>query len=305
MVAEAYLNGQPDMMRRYVNDDAFHSAFAFDLLLAAWRKSEIEQAITHSLDILAADADDGTVPIWTLNNHDVPRVVTRLGRQDADRVPHADAHVMDAGDHWDEVTTDIGLRRARALISLTMALPGSLYLYQGEELGLPEVLDIPAERREDPIFERTNGERIGRDGCRIPLPWTDDRSTAFGFSSVPNDASAPEPWLPQPEWWGSLAVDEVDGDDASTLELYRAAAEARREHAIAQGVHADVLELGPGLVAVARGDLVAVMNVTRQPLALDLDHPLLAITRPVFASEPSEMHTPGVIPPDATIWFVS
>ena len=127
-------------------------------------------------------------------------------------------------------------RRARAMITLAMAMPGSLYLYMGEELGLPEVLDIPDDRREDPVFLQTNGERIGRDGCRVPMPWTDDPSTAFGFSAVENDASTPEPWLPQPSWWGTHAVDELDGDENSILELYRAVVDARAEFAVPQGL---------------------------------------------------------------------
>ena len=98
---------------------------------------------------------------------------------------------------------------------------------------------------------------------------------------------------------------EQDGDEASTLELYRAAAAARREYAVTQVMAASVLDLGPDLIAVSRGDLVAVMNIGREPIALDLDHPMLSITQPVFASEPAEMHTPGVIPPDSTIWFTS
>ncbi len=153
--------------------------------------------------------------------------------------------------------------------------------------------------------ESTNGERLGRDGCRIPLPWTDDPSTSFGFSTVADDATAPEPWLPQPAWWGTDAVDELDGDEHSILELYRAVIDARREFALPQGLTAAVVDLGPGLVAVRRGDLVVVTNATGTPIALDMDNDLIEIATPVFASEPTEMHTPGVIPPDSTIWFVS
>ena len=156
-----------------------------------------------------------------------------------------------------------------------------------------------------PVFILTNGERIGRDGCRVPLPWTDDPSTAFGFSSVADDEQAPEPWLPQPAWWGVNAVDELDGDDDSMLELYRAAIGARKDHATPQGLVAAVIELGDGLVAVRRGDLLAVTNVTSAPIALDMDDPHLEIASPVFTTEPNEMHTPGVIAPDSTIWFLS
>ncbi|MEM9038714.1 MAG: DUF3459 domain-containing protein, partial [Actinomycetota bacterium] len=101
------------------------------------------------------------------------------------------------------------------------------------------------------------------------------------------------------------AVDEVDGQEGSTLELYRELVAARREHALPQGRVAAVVDLGPGLVAVRRGDLVTVTNVTRSPIALDLDDDHLEIATPVFSSAPAEMHTPGVIPPNCTIWFVS
>ena len=102
-----------------------------------------------------------------------------------------------------------------------------------------------------------------------------------------------------------MAVDELDGDDGSILELYREVIDARREFATPQGLVAAVIELGDGLVAVRRGDLVVVTNVTSAPIALDMDDDHLEIATPVFASEPAEMHTPGVIPPDSTIWFVS
>ncbi|MEM8745210.1 MAG: alpha-amylase family glycosyl hydrolase [Actinomycetota bacterium] len=300
LVAEAYMNGRPDLVRQYVNDAEFHGAFAFDLMLARWTKPAIEQALSDTFDLI----ETGQTATWTLNNHDAQRVVKRLGRDNADADANAGENMLDVD--WNEVVVDLGLRRSRALVSLMMAMPGAVYLYAGEELGLPEVLDIPADRREDPVFHQTGGQRIGRDGCRIPLPWTDDPATNFGFSTLPDGVQqAPEPWLPQPEWWGSLAVDEVDGQEGSTLELYRELVAARREHALPQGRVAAVVDLGPGLVAVRRGDLVTVTNVTRSPIALDLDDDHLEIATPVFSSAPAEMHTPGVIPPNCTIWFVS
>ncbi|MGB3735089.1 MAG: alpha-amylase family glycosyl hydrolase [Ilumatobacter sp.] len=299
MVAEAYMNGRPDLMAAFVNDEQFHQAFAFDLLLSPWVKSEIERAIRDTVDIISI----GSSPTWTLSNHDVQRVVTRLGRSDATDPSTVTNNAMETGSG--DVDVVRGTRRARAMITLAMAMPGSLYLYMGEELGLPEVLDIPDDRRQDPVFHQTNGERIGRDGCRVPMPWTDDPSTAFGFSDVGNDESAPEPWLPQPAWWGTHAVDELDGDENSILELYRAATDARREFAVPHGLVAAIVDLGPGVVAVRRGDLVAVTNTTEAPIALDMENDLIEIATPVFASEPTEMHTPGVIPPDSTIWFVS
>ena len=198
-----------------------------------------------------------------------------------------------------------GERRARAMAALIFALPGSLYLYQGEELGLREVLDIPADRREDPIFGLTGGSEIGRDGCRIPLPWNTVASTSFGFSTPGADESVAEPWLPQPADWGERAMTELDDSDTSTLAIYRELADVRAEYAVTQPLSAELIELGAGLVALRRGDLVVVVNTTDRPLSLDMDHPELSIAQPVFASEPTEMHTPGVIPADSTIWFSS
>lgn len=297
MVAEAYMNGRPDLMAAFVNVEQFHQAFAFDLLLSPWVKSEMERAIHDTLDIMQIDSS----PTWALNNHDVQRVVTRLGRDNATDPNTVTNNALES--HVAEVDVDVGHRRARAMITLAMAMPGSLYLYMGEELGLPEVLDIPADRRQDPVFITTDGERIGRDGCRVPLPWTDDPATNYGFSSAV--AEADPAWLPQPSGWGRFAVDQLDGSEDSTLELYREVIAARREFATPQGLTAAVVELGAGLVAVRRGDLLTVTNVTAGPIALDMDDQHLAIATPVFASEPSEMHTPGVIPPDSTIWFIS
>lgn len=299
MVAEGYMNGRPDLVRRFVNREQFHQAFAFDLMLAAWNKEAIETALDDSFVVF----EEGVPPTWTLNNHDVQRIVTRLGRDNATESHRPTSHLDDS---WHAVDVEVGRRRAAAAIALAMALPGSIYLYQGEELGLPEVLDLPDDRREDPVFHHTNGQRIGRDGCRVPLPWVNDPGSSFGFSSRPAVGSEPgPPWLPQPDWWGDFAVSELEDRDGSMLELYRQLIRARREHAVPQGGHAAVIDVGAGLVAVRRGDLIVVANVTRDPITLDLDHPELAIVRPVVATAPEEMHTPGVIPPDSTIWFIS
>jgi alpha-glucosidase len=299
LVAEAYMNGRPDLMAAFVNDEQFHLAFAFDLLLSPWHAGQIERAISDTLDIMTI----GSSPTWTLNNHDVQRVVTRLGRSSATDPNSVSNNALEYQNADVDIAT--GTRRARALITLAMAMPGTLYLYQGEELGLPEWLELPDDRREDPVFLNTNGAGVGRDGCRVPIPWTDDPSTSFGFSTVENDETPREPWLPQPNWWGATAIDELDGTDDSILELYREVIDARAEFATPQGLVAAVIELGDGLVAVRRGDLIAVTNVTSIPIALNLTDDHLEISIPIFASQPAEMHTPGVIPPDSTIWFVS
>lgn len=94
---------------------------------------------------------------------------------------------------------------------------------RGEELGLPEVVDIPADKRQDPTFFRTKGQRVGRDGCRVPIPWT-PRAPNFGYSDDPER----EAHLPQPKWMGEYAISTQDKDEASTLRLYRRALELRK-----------------------------------------------------------------------------
>ena len=166
----------------------------------------------------------GAPATWVLSNHDVTRHVTRYGREDST----FDFNNRQNGNPVDLV---LGERRARAAILLSLALPGSAYLYQGEELGLWEVEDIPFELRQDPMFHRSGHADAGRDGCRVPLPWSGDEPP-FGFS--PGGAVAP-PWLPQPEDWKDRTVQAQLGDPLSMLELYRAALRLRR----AEGVLGD------------------------------------------------------------------
>ncbi|MFV2119442.1 glycoside hydrolase family 13 protein, partial [Streptomyces sp. Act-28] len=189
-VAEAWAP-TPERLALYVRPDELHQAFNFHYLRCPWEAGELRRVIDESL---RATATVGAPTTWVLSNHDVVRHTTRLG----------------------------GLRRARAAALLMLALPGSAYLYQGEELGLPEVTDLPDELRQDPAFHRGEGQEGLRDGCRVPIPWTRDGSS-YGFG--PGGS-----WLPQPEGWGALSVAAQTGDPASTLELYRAALAVRREH---------------------------------------------------------------------------
>ncbi len=297
MLAEAYLVGQPKLVADFARPDEFHQVFSFDLMMAPWNTESIDTALRDVLSL----TDQGIDPCWTLNNHDAQRATTRLGRADAHAPPSAAANAL--VNSAAPVDVVLGRRRARALITLAMALPGSIYLYQGEELGLPEVLDIPADRREDPVFIRSGGVELGRDGCRVPLPWTGDPARAFGFSARPAGGGEPaEPWLPQPDWWGGFARAEQHDVPGSDLDLYRTLIAARRTHAGSQPTSTELLDVGPGLIAVRRGDLTAVLNVTGDPIALDLDG--LATARPVVASEPAQTMPPGVVPPDTALWFV-
>jgi alpha-glucosidase len=298
LVGEAYAVGQPDVLTRFTRSDQFRQMFAFDLMLAPWDKRMIERAIGAPLGVLEAT---GVAPTWTLNNPDAQRIVTRLGRADA-HLPERWTNSSMAVSHA-PVDIAIGTRRARAAAALAFALPGSLYLYQGEELGLPEVLDIPDDRREDPVFALSGGAELGRDGARVPLPWTDDASTSYGFSGAVGPCPV-DPWLPQPDGWGDLAADLQHDEPGSMLTLYHELSAARREHATAQGMQARIVELDERVVTIVRGELIVILNPTSDPVALDLAHPELDATRPVLSSCPEEMHTPGVIPADTTIWLL-
>jgi alpha-glucosidase len=164
------------------------------------------------------------------------------------------------------VDVAVGTRRARAAAMLTLGLPGAAYLYVGEELGLYEVLDIPADRREDPLFINTGGAELGRDGCRVPLPWSPDPATNFGFSSPPVTGG---PWLPQPADWGHFAADAQAVDPASILSLYRRAVAVRRATPTLRTESFAWIDLGDDVVAFRRGDdVLVVLNAGPAPFAL-------------------------------------
>ncbi len=295
MVAEAYTPRRPDLLMEFARPDQFHQCFSFDLLLNPWDSSAIRQAIEDQLVLLHEHA---LVPTWTLNNHDCQRIVTRLGRADATEPHSYSGNPMVYTDA--PVDEAVGRTRARAQITLLLALPGSVYLYQGEELGLPEVLDLPPEARQDPVFARTNGHEIGRDGCRVPIPWTADPAGSFGFS--PADSTA-APWLPQPEGWGELALDAQRGVAGSVFEHYRELLALRRRHAVPQGPAAEVIDAGDDLVALRRGDLLVVLNPTSVPIAVAGT----AGMQVLIASTPLGEGTDTddvIVPPDTALWLL-
>lgn len=295
MVAEAYTPRRPDLLLDFARPDQFHQCFAFDLILSPWELHSLRQAVEDQLMLLA---DHGVMPTWTLNNHDCQRIVTRLGR---DGVTSGDSYTGDNLQYGDgPIDNEVGTRRARALIGLVLGLPGSVYLYQGEELGLPEVLDLHAESRQDPIFERTHGAEIGRDGCRIPLPWRTQPDGSFGFSAT--EPCGPS-WLPQPADWGEYAVDAQLGRDHSMLEMYRVALDLRTRHALSQGPFAHVVDADAGLLAVARGDLVVVLNPTAAALPVTgLDGAeIVMCTAP--EPMPAGNDPTRSVPADSTVWF--
>jgi alpha-glucosidase len=237
----------------------------------------------------------GLLPAWTLNNHDAQRAVTRFGRADAE-THGADIDGVLEHSHG-TVDVDVGTRRARAAAVFALGLPGCIYLYAGEELGLPEVLDLPDEARQDPIFATTGGLEIGRDGCRVPLPWTDDAGTSFGFS--PQGTS--EPWLPQPKDWARWNVASEQADPSSMLALYRRTLAVRRATPDLTSAGFELLHRDdPDLVVYRRGDVVVVINMSDHERRLPAD--LVAGLRVLVSSVADEPGNDSV-PPDAAVWL--
>ena len=268
----------------YVRSDEMHQAFNFDFLGTQWRARDLRDVIRTSLE--AADSV-GAPSTWVLSNHDVVRHASRLGLPVGQKRPNgisADCPQPDP---------ELGLKRARAATALMLALPGGAYLYQGEELGLPDSTDMPHEFRQDPAFRRTNGEEIGRDGCRVPMPWAKD-APSFGFG--PTESS----WLPQPAVYGDHAVDQQEGVEGSTLELYRALLSARRERHLGTGGLGFVEGFGEDVVAFentgseSAGSTLVVANLGPEPVALPEGTVVLLASGPLDAD--------GRVPTDTTVW---
>jgi len=275
MVAEAWVH-PPARLARYVREDEMQQAFNFDYLLSHWDAQSFRDVITRSI---AVSSEVGAPTTWVMSNHDTVRHASRYGLS----VPGARPRGIDAaGEQPDEL---LGLRRARAAALLTLALPGSAYVYQGEELGLPEHTTLDASHRQDPAFFRTNGEEIGRDGCRIPLPWKSDLP-AYGFG--PGEAT----WLPQPASFARYAVDRQEGRRGSTLELYRRSLALRREYDLGNG-HLVWLDAAEGVVAFRNGAITVLVNTT--DVAVPLPNGEV-----VLASEPVE---DSMLPANAAVWI--
>ncbi|HEV7167721.1 MAG TPA: glycoside hydrolase family 13 protein, partial [Micrococcaceae bacterium] len=268
-VAEAWVHAS--RRARYASPEGLGQAFNFDLLLADFDAEQFRAIITKNL---SEAKHSGTSSTWVFSNHDVVRHATRYGlpkgggldsRGQAGRGQDGKAWLLSGGT-TPELDVELGQRRARAASLLMLALPGSAYLYQGEELGLPEVADIPDADRQDPSFFRNFGVEKGRDGCRVPLPWTVE-GPSFGFG----DGGA---HLPQPQWFGAYSVQAQDGDASSTLELYRRALRLRRRlqtaeelewvssgpdvlHFVRPGGWQSVTNFGTGPVDLPEGTVVA------------------------------------------------
>ncbi|GAA2004488.1 glycoside hydrolase family 13 protein [Nocardioides kribbensis] len=257
MVAEAWTQSA-ESMARFVRPDEMHQSFNFSWLLAPWSAEEFASVVTGTLEALSGV---GASPTWVLSNHDVVRHVTRYGGG------------------------AVGLARARAATLAMLALPGSSYLYEGEELGLEQV-DVEPEHRQDPSWFRT-GE-VGRDGCRVPVPWSGD-AAPYGFG--PGDA---QPWLPQPDDWAPLTVAAQQADPDSTLAFYQKALAARRAFAETAGDEVELLDLGRDVLAFRRGPLTVVVNCGATP-----------VTRPAGDVVASSGPVSDLLPVDTAVWLTT
>jgi alpha-glucosidase len=271
-IAEAWV-GDAEAMARYLRPDELQQAFNFHWLMAPWSAQALREVVEHTF---RATRPVGAWPTWVLSNHDVVRAASRLG------------------------DGAVGPARARAGLLVMLALPGSTYLYQGEELGLPQV-DVAPEDRQDPEFR--NGRGVGRDGCRVPLPWTTaDDGTAHGFSPP----GAADPWLPQPAGWGQWSAQAQEGDASSTLAFVRTALRLRREMLDSLSDEVQLHAVDDDALVIRRegstgaGGLVCVLNcgataVTLASLGLDAADVLIATSADAVAD--------AALQPNTAAWF--
>ena len=277
LVAEAWVESW-ERLARYLRPDEYHQAFDFEFMESPWDEEAMRSAISMAVP---AAGSVGAVPTWVLSNHDIVRQVTRYGLPQAvaakDWLLNGDRSLFDA---------DLGLRRARAAALLMLGLPGSAYIYQGDELGLPEAHDLPLDALEDPTWARSEGTMKGRDGCRVPIPWT-PTGMSFGFGS---DGS----WLPQPAEWARLSVESQEHGPDSTLQLYRNALRLRSEH-LSGDESFEWISSKPGCLAFRRGPVVVVINFGPGSTSLPAGRVLAA----------SNSLDSGLLPADAAVWLLT
>jgi alpha-glucosidase len=252
LCAEAWVDPL-SKMAKWVRPDEMQQAFNFPYLETPWEASALRAVIDESLEAFGAVGAPST---WVLSNHDVVRHASRL----ALTAENPQGHGIGPKSPGQPIR-ETGLRRARAATALMLALPGGAYIYQGEELGLPEVIDLPDTARQDPTWFRTDGERYGRDGCRVPIPW-EAGTPAYGFNTT---GAA---WLPQPSDWDGFARDAQVGVAGSTLELYREALRLRREHTLGLGALTWVEGFPESVVAFSNGPVTVIANTGDTSLVL-------------------------------------
>ena len=277
-VAEAWVPA--GRRARYASPDGLGQAFNFDLLRADWDAKAFGTIIEDNLRLAKSVGSSST---WVLSNHDVVRHATRYGLPNGTDMA---AWLLTDG-HEPEADLGLGLSRARAAVLLLLALPGSTYLYEGEELGLAEVADLPADVLQDPTWLRSDGTAKGRDGCRVPLPWT-AVGPSYGFGSGGAH-------LPQPAWFAGYSVETELADPSSTLHLYRTALAARRRLQAAETLEWQTAASSDVLVLTRPGGWTCVCNFGSEPVALPAGEVVCA----------SAAISDGLLPGNATAWVVT
>lgn len=276
LVAEAWIR-DPERFAMYLRPDEMHTAFNFDFLASPWDAGEYRRRITSSM---AATASVGAPTTWVLANHDTVRPASWLGLEQRPE------HRRGIGPDDPQPDRALGLGRARAAALLELGLPGSAYIYQGEELGMPEHTTLPVEARQDPTIHMAHNDFLGRDGARVPMAW-EAGAPALGFSGTGRA------WLPQPESYREIAVDRQRGVEGSTFELYREALRLRREFGLGRGGLIWRDDVGDGVLAFENGGVLVIVNVDGDDVPLPTDRRLL------LASQPLD----GVLPANAACWL--
>ncbi len=278
LVAEAVVAGS-ERLARYLAPDEIHTAYNFEFLKVPW-DAGLRPVIDESLAVLAPLGAPAT---WVLGSHDETRIASRYGRENTASAPPSSEVIP--FDHA------LGTRRARAAVMLMLALPGGAYIYQGDELALPGVDDIPDDRLQDPIWLRSGHTIRGRDASRVPIPWSGD-SPPYGFS--PEDAPS-EPWLPQPASWTNLTVEAQSRDPNSTLNMYRRVLQLRREIPGFRSEEFAWRESAAGVLDFERGSWVrCLVNLSGGPIPLDTDWEVLVSSIPLGDA---------MLPHDAAAWL--
>ncbi len=291
LVAEAWVAPE-ERLARYIRHDEMHQAFNFGFLLAGWDAVRLANSIKNTLTAVGSVGRPST---WVLSNHDSVRHPSRFGLADPTTFPRG------ISSREEQPNEALGLARARAATMVMMALPGSAYIYQGEELGLPEHTTLAARYRQDPTFFRTGGKEPGRDGCRVPIPWAKDEAN-FGFSH--GSAEPAEPWLPQPGKFGRYAADQQAGVEHSTLELYRALIAERKKRALGTGtLHwSRSYKARDGILAFENradggGGVLVIANMSAEPVELPKGYSVLLRSQAAAVSH-------GRLKANRAVWLV-
>ncbi len=280
MCAEAWIMPL-NRMARWVRPDEYHQTFNFGYLECPWEKDSLVKVVTESLKIFGSVGAPST---WVLSNHDVIRHVSRFGILGTP--PQGDG----IGPNSEQPDEAIGLRKGRAATAFMLGLPGGAYLYQGEELGLPEHTTLEGKYRQDPTYFRTKGQRVGRDGCRVPLPWDSKGGESLGFSANG------ESWLPQPSSYKRYARDLQEGLAGSTLELYKRLLRERKAFAMGAGEFRWAPEFdGESTLSYLNNGVLVISNFNGDPVALPAGE-LLVTTQHDLTIE-------GVLEHDQTAWI--